>query len=89
MYRRLINYLPAILQSVREFKAIMESEQPELNALWDALDTALTDQYLLEAGEYGISRWEEILKIIPVPGGTLDERRFRIYTMLNNRLPIQ
>lgn len=85
--RKLINYLPPYMQGYMEIKATMEAEQPEIDSLWSAVETAFADQYILDATEYGVSRWEGMLKISPKATETLDERKFRILTRLNQELP--
>lgn len=85
--RFLIDYLPHYMQEYLEIKSIMETEQPEINALWSAAEKAFADQYILDATEYGVMRWESMLEISPKTTDTLDERKFRILTRLNQELP--
>lgn len=74
----LLEYLPPVLQEVREFQAITKVEQPEINAAWDALDTVLNDQFLETATEEGVARWEKELSILPLSSDTLESRKQRI-----------
>ena len=86
--RHLIDYIPPFLRGVREYKAILEdAEQPEMVLIWDAAKNALNDQFIVDATENGISRWEKILGIIPKATLTLDERKFTILTKINEQLP--
>jgi hypothetical protein len=86
--RKLIEYIPHILRDVKEYKAILtDGEEPEISSLWDALDNAMNDQFIQDATENGISRWENMLKISPKATATLDERRFTILTKINEQLP--
>ena len=85
--RFLIDYLPHYMQEYMEIKAIMQTEQPEIDALWSATEQAFADQYILDATEYGVTRWEHMLRISPKATDTLDERKFRILTRLNQELP--
>lgn len=87
MDRKLIDYLPAYMQDYTEMATIMEVEQPEVDSLWTAMEAALMDQFVMDATEYGVSRWEKILKIFPKATETLDERKFRIITLINQQLP--
>jgi uncharacterized protein YmfQ (DUF2313 family) len=88
MARKLINYLPHVVRDVREYRAIMDSaEQPKIEALWLALDRALNDQFIPSSTEYGVERWEKMLKIIPGRGETLEDRKLRILLRLNEDLP--
>lgn len=86
--RRLIDYLPHIIRDVREYKSILiDAEQPEMVTIWQAVDNALSDQFIVDATENGVSRWESILGIIPRATLTLDERKFTILTRINEQLP--
>ncbi len=87
MDRKLIDYLPLFMHDYPEIRAIMDSEQPEIEKLWDAVNDCLADQFIQFATENGVSRWEKILKITPYTDDTLDERKFRIITRLNFSLP--
>ena len=70
-----------------EVQEIMKAEQPELDFLWKACEDALADQFILDATEYGVGRWESMLSITPKDTDTLDERKFRILVRLNQELP--
>lgn len=85
--RFLIDYLPPYMQEYLEIKSIMQAEQPEIDTLWSATEKAFADQYILDATEYGVMRWESMLNISPKATETLDERKFRILTRLNQELP--
>lgn len=87
MDRNLIDYIPMVLRDILEFKEIMDTDQSELSELWDAVENALDDQFVNTATNYGVSRWEKILKIIPKATETLDTRKFRILARLNEQLP--
>lgn len=89
MYERtLIKYLPPVIRGIREYKAIMnEAEQPEIVVGWDAVESALSDQFIADATDHGISRWEKILGIIPQKTLTLEERRFTVLSRINEQLP--
>lgn len=86
--RTLIEYLPHIIRDVREYKAIMnDAEQPEMVDMWQAVDNALDDQFIVDATENGVARWEKILGIVPQATLTLGERKFTILTRINEQLP--
>lgn len=87
MDRNLIDYLPQVLKEVRELKLLLQSEQVEIANLWGSIDNALNDQFVIDATEYGVERWEKILGIIPKATEPLDARKFRILTRLNEQLP--
>lgn len=85
--RLLIDYLPRYMQEYLEMQQIMGTEQPEFDLLWEACENALSDQFIHDATEYGVMRWENMLNITPKDTDTLDERKFRILTRLNQELP--
>lgn len=83
----LIEYWPSYLQEIVDFKQIANSEQPEVTAAVEAIRSAPKEFYLSTLTEYGVGRWEKILKIIPDEGDSLDTRRERIAAALMYRLP--
>ncbi len=85
--RKLIDYLPPFLQEHRELDAIMETEQPEIDNLWNSAQQTLSDQFVSEATESGVKRWESMLGTSPKGTDTLDERKFRVLSKLNQELP--
>ena len=85
--RKLINYLPNYMQEYDEMAGLMEVEQPEVDSLWNAVENALADQFVMDATENGVMRWEKILKVFPKATETLDERKFRIIALMNQKLP--
>lgn len=87
MDRQIIEYLPHVLREVVEYRQLMEAEQPELAALWEAQDNVLADQYIVTATEYGISRWESMLGIYPKDTDGPEMRRTRILSLLQLKLP--
>lgn len=87
MERRLLDYLPPFVQRFKEMSEIMETEQSEFESAWQSAENALADQAVLTATINGIKRWEKIFGITPKATETLEERRFRIVTKLNERPP--
>ena len=85
--RKLIDYLPHFMQVYEEIAVIMGTEQTEIDRLWIEAENALADQFILEATENGVKRWESMLGVSPKDTDTLDERKFRILTKLNQELP--
>lgn len=80
-------YLPDILKDVREMRAIMQAETPEVQAIWDACEDCMNDQFITEATENGIARREKMLDITPFATDTLDDRRFRLLSRYNENIP--
>lgn len=85
--RKLVDYLPHFMQVYKEMKSIMDAEQVEIDRLWLEAENSLSDQFILEATENGVKRWEVMIGISPKDTDTLDERKFRILTKLNQELP--
>ena len=88
MPRPLHKYLPPVLQKIDELRAITEiGEQPEVDALRSAIETAQRNLFLQSAEEYGIMRWEKMLGIHPHSTDTLEERRFSVLAQLRDQRP--
>lgn len=87
MDRKLIDYLPPVLAGTKEMAAIMAAEQPEVEALWDALRVVLDAGFVQTANSKALSRWERMIGIRPKAADTLEIRRIRILTRMNERLP--
>lgn len=87
MIRQLINYLPFIVREYDAFKALTAAEQPEFSLAWDSYDLTFANQFIDTADNYGLSRWETILQIIPQAGDTLESRRIKIKAKLNTIVP--
>lgn len=89
MYNRhLIDYLPPVERDFAEFDAIMtHAEDPEFSSAWEAAENLMNDQFINDATENGVSRWENMLKISPKASETLDERKFTILTRESEQPP--
>lgn len=87
MDRDLIGYLPKVVQGCTDFAALTTGEQPEFEQAWNEADALLDNQFILTAGELGISRWEQILGITPKGTDSIEDRRFRVLTRMNEELP--
>jgi hypothetical protein len=83
----ILNYLPEVIKSIKEFQAIATAENPELILLWETINNVINEQFINDASEYGVKRWEYILKIVPKGTDTLDFRKFRILIKLKKELP--
>lgn len=85
--RKLIDYLPPVLQQTREMQAVMEGEQPAVAGLWDAWKTVLDALFVRYANEQGLARWERMLGIRPRGTDSMEVRRVAILARLNEQLP--
>ena len=83
----ILNYLPDFLKEFSEIRQLADAENAELLSAWETLGNVMNDQFVKDSTENGIKNWERILKITPKGSETLDERKFRILTRLNEKLP--
>lgn len=87
MDRKLIDYLPAVIAEVKDYQALMATEQAEIEKLWQAAHRALDNQFIESANEHSIERHELMLNIKPKVTDDLDLRKFRVLSRYNEQLP--
>lgn len=87
MVSNLINYLPEYMKKYAEIQQIMNTETVEVESLWTAIIDVWKNQFLFDATEDGVKRWESLLEIVPKLTDTLDERKYRIFSLMNQDLP--
>lgn len=75
------------MQEIREFKVLSEVESPKHEAVWQAVEDALNDQFANTLTTNGCKRWESIMEIEAKDTDDIDFRRFRILSRLNEQLP--
>ena len=83
----LLAYLPPFMQDFTEIAVTLNAEDPEFVIVWDSADRVLKNQFIETADEYGISRFEKILKILPSKEDTLESRRSRVQNRWFNDMP--
>lgn len=83
----LIDYLPEFLQEIKEYKAIMNTENIEINKLKTQIENSKDEVSISNASEYGIKRYEKILGIKENTNLNLDERRLIVKNLFLNRAP--
>lgn len=87
----LLEYLPDFVQEIKEMKVIMSVEDNFLTGFDDNLNLSVKnvfkDQFINTATEYGIKRYEDMLKIVSRESEGLDVRRFRLFVRFNEKLP--
>ena len=76
-----------MVREMREFQALAVLEDTELLQVWQSTQEVWANQFLDSLMETGCARWEKILVIQPKLSDTLEVRRFRIKTRLNEDLP--
>jgi hypothetical protein len=87
MERKLSDYLPYAVRDFEEYQGITTGEQPEFELAWDSEQEVFDNQFIDTAQDYGLGRWEKMLNIFPKGTDTLDTRRARIKSQLNNFVP--
>lgn len=76
MYKeRMLGYYPPVIQTIYEFKAIVESEAPEFEELHNEVGNITNDAWLNTMSLNRIIQWENILGIKPVAGSRESDRR--------------
>ena len=81
------NYWIEIVKNKKQFQEIAKAENPEFNNLTVLIEKLLLDAFIQDSTEYGVERREKILKIIPAENESLDDRKIRILTYLNVKIP--
>lgn len=83
----LIEYLPDILRDFYEYQELFKAENPEFDTIDDLLLKWRDNLFPATADKDGITFFEKMLEIAPLPDDTLDIRRYRVLAKLNSRLP--
>lgn len=83
----LAEYLPPFLREYKELRAVTDAENPEFSLLRDAAERVLKNEFIETADEFGISRFEKLLGILPSKDDTLESRRARVYSRWFTELP--
>lgn len=81
------SYLPPYLKGYKEIAETLKAEDPEFKLLWEAVDRLLKNQFIEDADEYGISRREDIIGILPSSQDNLESRRSRVQALWWNPTP--
>lgn len=81
------SYLPHYLRGYKEISETLKAENPEFNLLWVRIDRLLSNLFIDTADEYGISRMEDLLGILPSKQDTLESRRSRVQSLWWNPTP--
>lgn len=85
--RNLIEYLPPFVAQYGEISEALKAENPEFNEVNVKIGEILDNEFIETADEFGISRFEKMLDILPYATDTLDDRRFRILSKFNESTP--
>ena len=86
MYRERMNsYYPQVIQSIKEFKAIIDGEYPEFEDLATGRDRVINDAYLSTMSEDRVEQWENVLGIKPLNESTVSDRRETIIARIRGQ----
>lgn len=80
---RIVNlsrYLPDEFADYQEYQKVFSAEEPELSGLWEITENLLKNSFLTQADSAGLSRFEDMLHIVPLEGDTIESRRMRLQT---------
>ena len=83
----LLSYWMPILRQIREFREIAKTEEKELKLILEAIDRALANMFIETADEYGISRFEQMMGIIPNAEDDLEHRRLEVLIRWGDKAP--
>lgn len=83
----LIDSLPEIYKPIYDFRGMCNSSGRELSELYAKVHTILEDQFINTCSATVLAKWEKYLGLTPNATDTLDERRFRVLTRLNDVPP--
>lgn len=83
----LVSCLPPFMADYEEMNRTLKAEDPEFVLVWKAAERVLQNEFIATADEYGISRFEKMLKILPSREDTLESRRARVQSRWFTDLP--
>ena len=82
-----LDYLPKVVRTIKEFEVLGDTENPEINNLWLDNQIVLNNQFINTLDEQGCARWEKMLDITPKGTATVEDRRLAILARINASLP--
>lgn len=87
MDRKLIEYLPPIVQEYEEIQQICNAEQSIKEKIWAETDKMYADYHLSTQSAYMATLWEKTLGITPLNTDTIEVRNARIKGKIQESLP--
>lgn len=85
--KKLIEYLPPIMQKFSEIKEIMKAEQAQMDSLNEKIMRVLDNAFINDCDEYTIRKYEAALNIICDVSEPLEIRKSRVLMRWNNFVP--
>lgn len=83
----LVSYLPPFMAEYKEINEVLTAENPEFQAVWNAAEGVLYNEFISTADNYGISRFEKMMGLKPSEEDTLESRRARVMSKWLSKLP--
>lgn len=83
----LVSYLPPFLAEFKEIAVTLEAENPEFVLVWNAAERVFQNEFIETADEYGISRFEKMMGLLPDDEDSLESRRARVMSKWLGKLP--
>lgn len=89
--RKLLDYYPPVIASIREIEKLMDVLQVTDDALWDSVSFVMENQFIDTATAEGVTMWERELGIVASPTESLAQRkaRLRLKWVPNNRFTMK
>lgn len=72
---RMLDYYPPVIQSIKEYRVIVDTEYPEIEDLHYSMDEVLDNAYLMTMDENRLAQWEKILDIKILSNSSIEDRR--------------
>lgn len=85
--KKLIDYLPPIMQNFKEIKEITNAEQKEVDLIDGEISKVLDNAFIEDCDEYGIKKYEKLVGVTPTAQDTLESRKLRVLIRWNDFIP--
>ena len=85
--KRLLDFLPPFMQQFKEIIAITGTEQVWMDRIDVDIAQVIDNAFIETCNEYGIQKYENLLKIKPDSSDTLADRKARVLIRWNNEIP--
>lgn len=82
-----LDWADDVLKDYVEYEEIAAAEDPQFKKLYEFIAEWNNNIYPKTANEKGISLFEQLLNITPLPNEDLEDRRYRVIAKLNAKLP--
>ena len=83
----LIARLPTLMKKYDEIVKVTDAQNPEFDFVWAIEEWMRRQLYIITAEEYGLRRYEKLLKITPLEGESFTARRNHILVRWNQQTP--